>query len=278
MADPALATLQRWMAHLVQHRRNATAAARSRRAHELVPTGRAMNGSVVRPSATMAPMQRVDVYNSAYIARLVEALRSDFPGLVHAVGNDAFFEIGRGYVESHPSTHSNLIFLCTRLPDYIGRRKHLQHRAFLRDLAILEVAMTQAFHAPAFEILDVSALGHLTPDEWNGVQLVTNPSLRLVKANYPIDHYLQDVFDKKDPTIPARRTSYVAVYRKSYQVWRSRLTRRAFDTLSALQRGELFGDALARAGEEAGRVGIWFQDWTSDGLFERAVVPPESAV
>ncbi len=273
MPEPDLLTLQRWMSLIVRHPRDAAAAVRSRAAARLVPTGAALRGEVVTRSATMRPMARLDVYNGGYLTRLVEAMTSDFPGVLHALGDDGFRDLVRDYVTRHPSRHQNLIFLGSRLPDFIAGRKHLPHRAFLRDLARLEVAMNEAFHAPAFAPFDVSTLQALAPEDWSGAVFCGNPSLHLVETTYPVNRYLQAVFDEREPEIPARSRSRVAVYRKDFRVWRAGLGAEAFATLAALLRSVPFGEALRFAGREVDKVGGWFQDWAADGLFSE-VIPP----
>ena len=46
--------------------------------------------AMVQPSATLTALERVGIYRDMYLARLSEALESDYPGLLHYLGKDGF--------------------------------------------------------------------------------------------------------------------------------------------------------------------------------------------
>lgn len=267
MTEPSLHNLQRWMSIVVQHPKDAATAMRSKKARALVPSAVTLRGELVLPSATMQPADRLDVYNGGYLTRLHDALRSDFPGLIHALGDDAFFDLAKDYVQRHPSKHANLIFFARRLPEFIAKQRQLPNRAFLRDLARLEWLMCESFHAVTDQRLDVNALQELSATDWQDLVLKMSPTLRLLHSSYPVDHFLQAVFDAEDPEIPERKTSYLVIYRKDYRVWRRRLSKPGYRILSSLTSGESFGTAIGHAGRSVPLIGDWFQNWSADGLF-----------
>ncbi len=267
-----LTELQEWMSILVEHPENAEAGARTKAARSIVPVGKVHRGKVVLPNDRMDPFQRVDVYNAGYLARLKEVLESDHRALVHAMGEHTWYHVAEGYIQRHPSRHPNLNQLDKQLPAYIAQRKGLPNRAFLRDLARLEVAMTLAFDAPEFEPLDMTTLKGLTPEQWAAVVFRPNPSLRVESFSYPVNAYLQAVLDGQDPQIPRRKNSYMAVYRQDHRVYRLTLSGPMFRVLTALCEGAAFGDALGCAPSAGQQVTNWFQTWSADGLFTDAVV------
>ncbi|MCA8944396.1 MAG: putative DNA-binding domain-containing protein [Planctomycetes bacterium] len=265
--DPDLGTLQRWLSCLLQDPEPAEHAIAHPAPSHWIPAEPARDGRVVTPSATMQPMQRVDVYGGGYVARLVGALAADFPGLVHALGAEGFDDLGRAYVAAHPSHDPNLSFFSRHMVAFLATRDDLPHRDFLRDLARLEFAMLESFHAERSTALDPESLADLPPQRWASLVLRTSPSLRLVASDYPVDRFLQASFDDEDPEIPGPERSFTAVHRKDYRVWRSRLTERAFETLAALRSGATFGEAIELAGDEADQVGGWFRNWSADDVF-----------
>jgi Putative DNA-binding domain len=52
--------------------------------------------------------ERVAIYTQMALARLVEALRSDFPQTAAAFGDEAFHRLAREFVRAHPSRHADL--------------------------------------------------------------------------------------------------------------------------------------------------------------------------
>ncbi len=66
----------------------------------------AMVSAVVGTAKADASL-RLDIYSQAYRLRLLEVLGNDFSGLKVLIGEDAFDELGRAYIETHPSPHFN---------------------------------------------------------------------------------------------------------------------------------------------------------------------------
>src|SRR5690554_319690 len=61
------------------------------------------------------------VYGAAYVARLVEALQNDFPGLYVWMGAQRFDALARAYVAAHPSRQPNARWFGRDLPAFVRR-------------------------------------------------------------------------------------------------------------------------------------------------------------
>src|SRR5437773_428743 len=99
--EVSLERLQRWMQEVVVHPGSAEEAMAhpSVRAH--VPAERL--SEVVLPSKSLSAVERVGIYHGMYLLRMEEALASDYPGLKHFLGDGAFMDLVRAYVQAHPS-------------------------------------------------------------------------------------------------------------------------------------------------------------------------------
>ena len=117
-----------------------------------------------------------------------------------------------------------------------------------------------------------TTLSNLTAEQWSTVVFRPNPSLQIEAFHFPVNDYLQAVFDGHDPEIPKRRNSYTAVYRNHDRVYRLTLSKPMFQILGALCDATPFGDALALADVGEQQVTAWFATWSGDGLFAEAVV------
>lgn len=272
-ASLSLRELQEWMSILVQHSKDSATGARTRAARSIASVSQVNDGEVVIPNGRMQVYERLDIYNHGYFGRLKDAIEADFPALVHAIGEHEWFHLALGYVARHPSEHPNLNVLNRKLPDYIAK-KNLPNRVFLRDLARLEVFITEAFDAPEFESFDMESLAQLTPEQWAGAVFETNPSLRLLESSYAVNRYLQTVFDERpEPPIatqtPVRTKTFLAIYRKDYRVWRLDLPRPMFLILKSLRNGHPLGEAIAAGGDHDEDFQHWFREWSGDGLFSQ---------
>jgi hypothetical protein len=257
MSDAPLSELQHWFAHVITHPESTAAGLRSAHGAQLTAADR------VRPSSRMSPQARLDVYHSAYSARLVECLADDYPALRHALGVEPFGALCRRYIAQHPSSSPSLNELGAQLPRFC-------EGAFYADLAVLEWAIVTAIHADDGSPLDPSSLSGLSPEAFSRVTLTPSPALQLLTLRYPVDAYYQAYLDRGAPEVPAPAATFVVVRRRAAQVMREPLTAAAAALLARLVRAEPVAAALesaAKSGMDTEQVSVSFQTWFSRGYF-----------
>jgi hypothetical protein len=257
-----LAPLQEWMQAVVTHHGDV---------YEAADEGSIGVETVILPSATLQPIQRVGIYHGMYMLRMIEALGVDYGALAHILGEEKFEELVRGYVLRFPSRSYTLNRLGDALPEFIASSKMRRH-VFLRDLASLELAMTQVFDEAETEPLPGDAISSIAPEQIADARIVPIPALRLVAADYDVNEAFQDW--REERTIkPRRRKTWIAVHRRDYGVFRMPLTREAFTFLGFLKAGETIGSAITmfhgrfRRLPEQDELFTWFRDWSAAGLF-----------
>jgi len=226
----------------------------------------------VLPSRTLRPEQRVAIYADAYLARLVEALEEDFPSASRLLGHRGFRVMCRGYLERFPSRSRSLNPLGRRLPEY------LSDRPSARDLARVEVAMSEVFDAEEVSPLRPSDFSKIVPEKLAAARLAFVPPFRLLGLDHAVNPYI-DAVRRGQPTLPRlqRKRTWLAVYRKEFKVWRLDLPESAHAALAALQRGRTVSQAVAAAARVwtgtpealASQVRRWFGEWVSEGFFAR---------
>jgi hypothetical protein len=270
----ALGGLQRWMQAVIVHPGTVDEALAAREAAALVPAGR--THSAVRPSASLTAPERVGVYHDMYLARMKEALESDYPGLARFLGPEAWPRLVADYVQAHPSRSYTLNVLGRRLPEFV-RAARVPRPAFCHDLARLERAVSEVFDAEETPPLAEKDIAPVAPGDWKRARLLPVAALRLLVLDHDAGALLDAVRDGKRRLPPVkRRRSRVVVYRRGYAVFRREQEAGAFALLTDLVGGVPVGEAVARAlarrrarlrADDAFR---FFRDWASMGLF-RAV-------
>jgi len=269
----ALGGLQHWLQAVIVHPGSVDQALASREAAALVPAGR--TDRVVRPSASLTAAERVGVYHGMYLARMAEALESDYPALARFLGPEAWRRLVTAYVQAHPSRSYTLNGLGRDLPRFV-RTARVARPAFCRDLARLEWAVTEVFDAPETRALTEADLAPVAPGDWERARLVPVEALRLVVLDHDAGAHIDAVRKERRRRPPVRRLkSRVVVYRRHYAVYRRDQGKAAFALLGDLVSGFTVGRALARALErrmrlEADDAFRLFRDWAAMGLF-RAV-------
>jgi len=277
MAERAadLERLQRWLQTVVMHPGGAARGVAARAARAIVPQERLDPASLVRFSAQLDALERLGVYANMYYWRLLDILREEYPGTRHLLGEHVFERAGRAFIDRHPSRHHSLSCFSTEFPAFLGR--HLRgdpRRLFAVDLARVERAMEDVFDERQVEVLRFETLAAMPVEAWAHAVLELNPALRLLRLAHPVNPYMNALRSSGRPRRPRLRTSWLAVYRHRYRVWRVDLSAAQYRLLGALADGVALGHAvalgLARARREGGPqpdLATWFRDWTAQGLF-----------
>jgi hypothetical protein len=270
--DLGLPRLQRWMQAVIEQPGAVDEAIEAEAARaELDP---ADIGRVILPSKTLTAVERVGVYQGMYLLRMIEALEGDYPAVAHLLGADAFADLVTRFVAAHPSSSYTFNRLGRQFPEFLRVSRGVRGKAFAADLARLELAVTEVFDAPESPAWPVDAVAKRPTEAWPGSVLRPIAAFRLGAYAYPVNAYLQSVKDENhDHPEVGRKATYVAVWRKRYEVWRLDLSKPAHDFLRALVRGRPFGKAVASAarglqGAPGEQLFRWLRDWVAEGMFE----------
>ncbi len=268
---PGLDRVQRWLQTVIVHPGSVEEAlAAPEAAAEVAPESLE---AVIRPSWSLSAAERVDVYHGMYLLRMVEALESDYPATRHFLGEDAFADLVRDYVQRYPSRSYTLNRLGDHLPRFLLDEPSRSNAAFLHDLARAELAVTEAFDEEESETLDAEGLRAVPQEAWADARLRPIKALRLLALHHPVVGHLDAAKHDRPAPRPRRRTSHLAVYRRDYSVRRQELSGDEHALLSALVSGAPLGEAIGAAalGVRASRreetVFRWFRGWIAEGLF-----------
>lgn len=222
---------------------------------------------VVR-SDTLTSLERVGIYRGMYFARLAEALESDYPAVKHFLGEDAFYDLAKRYVDAHPSRSYTLNRLGDHLPDFVATQTDLPKQEFVHDLARLELALTMVFDAEETPVLTAEQIAAVPPDAWETARLKPIEAIRVLSFRYPVSEYLGGV-DEENPFPRIRKQdTWVVAYRNKSYLHRRNLTRPAYELLNDLISGTRVGQAIEGRAVAQKKLFGWFRDWMASGLFQ----------
>lgn len=282
-AAPGLDSAQRWLQAVIVHPGAIEEALAAPEAVAEVSADAVE--AMVRPSWSLSAAERVDVYHGMYLVRMVEAMEADYPALRHFLGEAAFFDLVRDYVQRHPSRSYTLNRLGDRLPLFLRDEPGRNDAAFLAELARAELAVTEVFDEQASPTLDAEALRRVPPPALGRARLRPIRALRLLSLQYSVIGHLRSARDGSAVPRPRRRRTHLAVYRRDYTVRYQELSGDEHALLAALAGGTPLGEAVSaaalrlRASRREDSVFRWFRAWVAEGLFGAIEPPaePESA-
>jgi hypothetical protein len=129
--------------------------------------------------------RRFAVYRNNVVVSLIEALKDAFPAVLRIVGEDFFRAMARAYAVREPPTSPILLDYGAGFPDFVVGFEPAAELPYLRDVARIERAWREAYHAGEAEPLGPAAFVAIAPDELPRLRLVLHPSLHLVRSRYP---------------------------------------------------------------------------------------------
>ncbi|MBA2482152.1 MAG: putative DNA-binding domain-containing protein [Planctomycetes bacterium] len=263
-----LSALQRWFHGVITHPAGIDAALVDARIAP--PTWRSPStGALIAETSGLGVEDRLGVYHFAYRARLLDCLADDFPALRHALGQSAFTGLCDEVIQQRPSRSPNLNRYGKHLVEHCCERDATALQRFSADLARLEWAMTEVFHAAAAPTLSLDALRSIPLERWHTASFTQSATVTTLSFAYPVNAYLQAFREDRSPAITRARWSATAVYRQGYRIWRMDLTRPMSDLLERLFAGATLGTALESLpdGTDGPQVMRWFTEWVSGGFF-----------
>ncbi len=285
--DPVeLARIQQWMQSVIMHPDGVEAGIESPGTRIFIDVAPDEVEGLICRSAAQSSIERLHVYANAYYARLLEVLESEFPALVHALGEELFQEFAFGYLQQSPSQSYTLSDLSAKFPEYLARTRPPNESDepdwadFLIDLATLEGTYGEVFDGPGVEaqqLLQAGDLDEIPIARWPSVRLAPVPCLKLMTLKFAVHDYATAVRRQENPSLSEPSPTWLIVTRRDYVVRRVAVDETEFAALAALVSGGTIADSLEAAqnlwfgdfDQLARDVQRWFRDWSAAGYFQR---------
>jgi hypothetical protein len=223
---------------------------------EVVPAG--VNGRRAIPDS-----RRFAVYRNNVHVGLVEALAKRYPVVARLVGDDFFRGMARVYVGARKPASPLLIHYGADFPDFIADFGPAASIPYLADVARLESAWLEAYHAADAGPLDIATLVALPPERLPGLRLRAHPATRLVISRFPVGSIWSA--HRSDPVQPIghARAETVLLVRPIADVGVNVLPSGDTGFIAALLAGQSVAEAAGAAGPEtapaqalAGLIGL----------------------
>lgn len=202
--------------------------------------------------AGQAPDKRFAVYRNNVVVSLIDALGGGYPTVKKLVG-DAFFEAMAGvFVRAHPPTSPLMMFYGVGFPDWVRAFPPAASLPYLGDVAALELARREAYHAADAPALTAEAFQNaaaaLGAEALETIRIPAHPAARLIRSRYPVVSIWARNNGAETPDA-AGGDALVARPDETVTVWP--LEPGAVDFFEALFAGETLGAAAAHATQEA---------------------------
>jgi hypothetical protein len=147
--------------------------------------GRGEAGDLVRANG-LAGTRRLQVYRNNVEATLSEALAAVYPVTRRLVGEGFFGWTAHGYLQRHASTSGNVQDYGAHYADRLAALPQAAGLPYLADVARLEWAWHEVWHARAAPPLDPGDLAALPSAQVPELGFALQPAARLLASPWPI--------------------------------------------------------------------------------------------
>ncbi len=130
--------------------------------------------------------ERVQIYRNHTRVSLTQALADVYPVVARLVGEAFFGQLAREYLRKHPSRSGNLQDFGRELALFLCGLPEARALPYLGDVAALEWAYHEVFHAGDAAPLDLVRLAQVPDAEQGKLRFRLHPATRLVASRYPI--------------------------------------------------------------------------------------------
>jgi hypothetical protein len=195
-----------------------------------------------------AAKKRYAVYRNNVTVSLIEALAKTFPATMRITGADFFRAMARAHVRATPPSSPLLFEYGRDFPDFVEGYEHARSMPWLADVARIERAWLDAYHAADQAPLTPQALASIPPEQLADICLTPHPATRILSSRYPaVTIFAANRLN--GPVVPIRSSEAedALVTRPGLEVAVRRLPPGGAMFLSRLAAGEHLGVAAAAA-------------------------------
>ena len=150
----------------------------------LLDPERATPASVSGPNGKTA-VKRYNVYRNNVTVSLIDALAAVFPATMRITGVDFFRAMARFHVRETPPTSPLLFEYGYDFPHFIENYEYARSMPWLPEVARIERAWLDAYHAGDEEPLAPEVLASIPPVHLADTVLTPHPATKVVRSRFP---------------------------------------------------------------------------------------------
>ncbi len=194
------------------------------------------------------PGKRFGVYRNNVAGALAEALAVRYPVVQRLVGEEFFHAMARDYALRNLPRSPVLIHYGAGFPDFIASFGPASSLPYLADVARLDSAHWESYHARDANPAPQSAFASLSPSMLANVSFALLPSVRILSSSFPIVAiWRTNTEDAAVQPVDMAIAEDALVARPEMAVEVRTLPAGAATFLSALRDGKPLGEAVAAA-------------------------------
>lgn len=231
---------------------------------------------VIAGDDRLSAEERVDIYANMYFYRILDVLKEDFPATLAMLGLERFHNLITGYLIEYPPAHFSIAHAGNHLADFISEHPLRDEFPFLADLARLERALIDVFHAADAVPLDAEEMRGIAPEEWPSLKLRLHPANQILELEWKVPAILNAIEQGEEPSPPVRADISILVWRNRNRVYYRAIDSAERDALDDIAKGTTFAEICETIasgvdeGDPASAINQRLETWLRGGILVRA--------
>ncbi len=227
---------------------------------------------VIAGDDRLSAEERVNIYANMYFYRILDVLKEDFPATLAVVGAERFHNLITGYLIEHPPAHFSISHAGNHLADFLRDHPLREEFPFLENLARMERALIEVFHAADAKPLDAEQMRAIAPEDWPALKLKLDPAHQILELQWNVATILETVEQGREASPPAREDLTMLIWRNRNRVNYRKLDAAERDQMAMLSNGATFAevcDAIAcnvDEGDAVAAINQRLETWLRDGI------------
>jgi hypothetical protein len=202
---------------------------------------------VIGPNGKGA-VKRYNVYRNNVTVSLIDALAGIYPAVQRLTGVEFFRAMVRFHLRATPPTSPLLFEYGRDFPAFIEQYEYARSVPWLADVARIERAWLDAYHAADAQQLAAEALASVPPERLADLVFTPHPATRIVRSDYPaLSIFAVNRSDGDVAPIEASEPEDALITRPDMEVVVRHLPPGGAEFLMSLISGDPLGIAAAKA-------------------------------
>jgi hypothetical protein len=213
----------------------------------LLDPDRATPAVVIGPNGK-AVGKRYNVYRNNVTVSLIDALAAIYPAVRRITGVDFFRAMARFHLRAMPPTSPLLFEYGRDFPAFIEGYEYAQAMPWLADVARIERAWLDAYHAADAAPLSAKALAAIPPERLSDAVLAVHPATRILRSHFSaVTIFAANRGEDAVGHIDAGKSEDALITRPDADVVVRHLPEGGAAFLASLMSGQSLGEAAASA-------------------------------
>ncbi|HLX37035.1 MAG TPA: DNA-binding domain-containing protein [Candidatus Binataceae bacterium] len=226
---------------------------------------------VIAGDDRLSAEERVDIYANMYFYRILDVLKEDFPATLATIGDARFHNLVTGYLIEYPPGHFSISHAGAHFAAFTANHPMREEFPHLTDLARMERALIEVFHAADATPLDAKSMGAIPPSEWPALKLTRHPATQTLELEWDVAPILDALERGANLPMPAPQRTSILVWRKRNHVFYRAINSVEREELDTLAHGCTFAElceviANTAEGDAAVAINTRLEAWLRDGI------------